>query len=423
MLTPIALLTMTTIILISVAAAVVLFLILRKANPVSKVSEASELKTNEVAKLPAKGLLVTQEVLQSAGSSAVSIREALESSNNPVAIAYQPITEVELTKYRTVPVNASVQKALVEIVKAVDPRNPTLYTVVIPRGMQLVKAVGKSGFRGFSRSGGKTAQAILKPVGVASAAAVSWPVVAVAGAVMTMDALAQREQRAFQNKVEALLGRQEERYYADRITAQRSADAQLSRAINLMLDGQPTQLELAVKLADDEFHRAQLFLEKYGSVVEKLVDETGKVDYRELETALGGKDKDVDNFVRELHLSRASIAIKRKALVADAASVALADPTNPYASLRKFMESQAQNIELAEGEAAHLAEQLSTVELKGRWHDKGIERLKPADKKIAAKQKKLRAQIAAPVVDQETELNFIMLPNGEIMQAIENEKE
>src|SRR3712207_8623680 len=62
----------------------------------------------------------------------------------------------------------------------------------------------------------------------------------------------------------------------------------------------------------------------------------GKVEYRRLEERLGGKSRDLDYFVRELHLARAAIAIKRKALVADAASVALAEPGNPYTALRKL---------------------------------------------------------------------------------------
>ena len=101
-------------------------------------------------------------------------------------------------------------------------------------------------------------------------------------------------------------------------------------AISLMLDGRNPHLELALKSADDEFHRSTQFLHRFRGVIEGLRDEEGRVDYRRLEETLGGKAKDVDYFVRELHLARAAIAIKRKALVGDAASLALADPSNPY---------------------------------------------------------------------------------------------
>jgi hypothetical protein len=96
-------------------------------------------------------------------------------------------------------------------------------------------------------------------------------------------------------------------------------------------------MELAIKSADDEFHRSQQFLDKFRGVVDELVDEEGKVDYHRLEEALGNKTKDLDYFLREFHLSRAAIALRRKALVADAAAVALADPSNPYTALRKFV--------------------------------------------------------------------------------------
>ena len=76
-----------------------------------------------------------------------------------------------------------------------------------------------------------------------------------------------------------MLGRQEERYYVERIKDQRSADAQLSRAISLMLDGRNPHLELALKSAYDEFHRSEQFLEKHTGVIARLVGSDGKVDF------------------------------------------------------------------------------------------------------------------------------------------------
>ncbi len=214
------------------------------------------------------------------------------------------MSESEIAKFRTVPVNAAAQQAMVEIVNALNPKSPTLFRVVLPKGAELVKAVGTSGFRGFSRTDGKTAHAVLKPVAAGGAMAAGWPVLAVAGTVMAVDMVAQREQLAHQRRVEAILGRQEERYYIERIKDQRSADAQLSRAISLILDGHNPNLDLALKSAYDEFHRSQQFLEKYNGVIDELVDEDGKVDYHRLEVALGGKTKDVDYFLREIHLAR-----------------------------------------------------------------------------------------------------------------------
>lgn len=233
---------------------------------------------------------------------------------------------------------------------------------------------------------------------------------AVAGTVLAVDMVAQREQRAHQRRVEALLGRQEERHYIERIKDQRSADAQLSRVISLMLDGHNPHVELALKSADDEFYRSQQFLEKHRGVIDELVDEDGKVDYRRLEEALGGKAKETDHFIRELHFARAAIAIRRKAMVADAAAVALADPTNPYAALRRLLESQVHQLNDADAVVNELTERLTQVDLKGRWHD--------SDKSVAARQERLRARVSPPAIDGDTEIRYVMTSSGRILQVL-----
>lgn len=365
---------------------------------------------------PESGLLVADEVLRVAGSSSVAIWDALESAAVPVAVEYFPVSVAEIAKYRTVPVNAAAQQSMVEIVKALNPNNPTLYRVVLPKGAELVKAVGTSGFRGFARGGGKiTAQAVLKPVAAGGAIAAGWPIFAVAGTVMAVDMVAQRELRAHQRRVETILGRQEERHYIERIKDQRSADAQLTRAISLMLDGHNPNLELALKSAYDEFHRSQQFLDKYRGVIEQLVDADGKIDYRRLEEVLGGKTKDLHHFLRELHMARGAIAIRRKALLADAASVALADPGNPYTALRKFLDSQVHELEQADAVAATITKQLTEIQLKGGW----------SVPKALKKQERLRTLAAAPPVDDDVEIRFLRTASGEIVQviAIEDDEE
>ena len=364
---------------------------------------------------PPQGLLVPEAVLRSAGSTSTAIWNALEAAAAPIALEYYPVSESEIAKYRSVPINAAAQQAMVKIVEAVNPKGPTLFRAVLPKGAELVKAVGADGFRGFSRTGGKTAHAVLKPVAAGGAVAAGWPVLAVAGTVMAVDMVAQREQRAHQRRVEAVLGRQEERHYIERIKDQRSADAQLSRAISLMLDGRSPTLELALKSADDEFLRSQQFLEKYRGVIDGLVDDDGKVDYRRLEEALGGKAKEVDFFLRELHLARAAVAIRRKALVTEAAAVALADPSNPYTALRKFLDAQAHQLELADAAATELTEQLMHVELKGRWHNKKLS--------VAERQRRLRAQISPPTVDRDAEVLYLVRADGEMLQLLPSDEE
>jgi hypothetical protein len=365
--------------------------------------------TESRPEFPEAGLLVPDEVLRVADSSSVAIWDALESAAVPVAVEYFPVSDAEVTRYRTVPINAAAQQSMAEIVKALNPNNPTLYRVVLPKGTALVKAVGTSGFRGFARGGGKiTAQAVLKPVAAGGAIAAGWPIFAVASTVMVVDMVAQRELRAHQRRVETILGRQEERHYIERVKDQRSADAQLTRAISLMLDGKRPNLELAHKSAYDEFHRSQQFLDKYRGAIEHLVDADDKVDYRRLEEVLGGKTKDLDYFLRELHMARGAIAIRRKALLADAASVALADPDNPYTALRKFLDSQVHQLDEADAVASTITKQLTEIQLKGGW----------SIQKALKKQERLRELAALPTVDEDVELRFLRTASGEIVQVI-----
>jgi hypothetical protein len=406
-----------TLVALAVLAVIVIAWLLwrlstRRGTDQSETSSATSAAIATRPEFPPSGLLVSEAVLQSAGSGSAAIWDALEVAAVPVAVEYYPVGESEIAKYRTVPINAAAQKSMVDIVNALNPNSPTLFRVVLPKGADLVKAVGKSGFRGFSRTGGKTAHAVLKPVAAGGAIAAGWPVFAVAGTVMAVDMAAQRELRAHQRRVETILGRQEERHYIERIKDQRSADAQLTRAISLMLDGHNPNLELALKSSYDEFHRSQQFLEKYRGVIEQLVDSDGKVDYRRLEEVLGGKTKDLDYFLRELYMARGAIAIRRKALVADAAAVALADPNNPYTALRKFLESQVHQLEDAEAVAADITTQLIGIQLKGGW----------SIPKAAKKQERLRA-LAAPPTVTEVEIQFLRTAAGEILQVIATDEE
>lgn len=399
---------------VAIAVLVTVWLLLRLPGrpnvPRTQAASNAQAQIERRPDFPPAGLLVPEGVLRSAGSTSTAIWDALEAAAVPVAVEYFPVTSSEIATFRTVPVNAAAQQAMVDIVKTLNPRSPTLYRVVLPKGAELAKAAGKSGFRGFSRTGGKTTHAVLKPVAAGGAVAAGWPALAVAGTVLAVDMVSQREQLAHQRRVEAILGRQEERHYIERITDQRSADAQLSRAISLMLDGRHPQLELALESADQEFHRSKQFLDRFRGVIDVLEEDDGKVDYRRLEEALGGKTKDVDHFVRELHLSRAAVAIKRKALVADAASAALADPSNPYTALRKFLDADVHQLEQADNAVVELTEQLSVVELKGRWHDR--------DKSVAERQAKLRAQIAPAGVDDTAEVLYLATGSGEIRQVL-----
>ena len=125
----------------------------RRPNvPRTQVASSTQAQIELRPEFPPAGLLVPEGVLRSAGSTSAAIWDALEAEAVPVAVEYRPVTASEIATFRPVPVNAAAQQAMVDIVKALNPRSPTLYRVVLPKGAELVKAVGKSGFRGFSRT-------------------------------------------------------------------------------------------------------------------------------------------------------------------------------------------------------------------------------------------------------------------------------
>jgi len=402
-----------------VIAAIVAGWALRRSSRRNRVTQAEAGPGAQTAldlrpEFPPEGLLVPEDVLRATDSTSAAIWDALEAAAAPVAVEYYRVSASDIAKLRTAPVNASVQQTMGRIVEAIGPKNPTVFRVVLPQGAELLKAVGSSALRGVASSSGKlTVHTVLKPVAAGGALAAGWPLLAVAGTVSAVNMVAQREQRAYQRRVEGLLGSHDERHYVERIKDQRSADDQLSRAISLMLDGHTPNLELALKSANDEFYRSQQFLERFRGVIDELADDDGRVDYRRLDEALGGTTKDADYFPRELHLARAAIALRRKAVIADAAARALADPTNPYAALRRFFDSQVQQLGDADALATDLSERLAEVELKGRWHDFG--------RSVEMRQERLRASLAPARIDGDTDIRYLLTPSGEIVQVLSGE--
>lgn len=396
--------------LVVLAAASTTWLLWRKSiqrSDPSMVVPPADDESNASFELPSSGLLVSEEVLRSAESGALSVWDALERATIPIAVEYFPVSEAEVARYRTVPINSAAQQSITHIVQAVNPNQPTLYRAVLPKGAELVRAVGTSGFRGFSRTGGRTAHAVLKPVAAGGAVAAGWPIFAVAGTVMAIDMVAQRELRAHQRQVVALLARLDERHYVERVKDQRTADAQLTRAISLILDGHTPGLDHALKSAYDEFHRAQQFIEKYERAIQELVGPDGKVDYRELEKLIGKEGEDLDFFFH-LRMARGAVAIRRKALLADAASATFADPDNPYTALRKLLDAQSRELEEAERATLDISARLAEVQLKGGW----------SIAKAAKKQDRIRELASPPDAQGALELLFLRTADGDVVQVV-----
>ncbi len=167
-----------------------------------------------------------------------------------------------------------------------------------------------------------------------------------------------------------------------------------------------------MKSADDEFHRSHQFLEQHSDLIGRLVEGDGKVNYHRLDEMLGGPTKEADLFVRELHLARAAIAIRRKALIADAAALALADPENPYTALRKFLDGQAHQLKQADALVVDLTDGLMAMELKGRWNNR--------KKSVAKRQQHLRTRISPPNESDgdDVEVLYLATGSGELLQLL-----
>src|SRR3954454_13128076 len=99
--------------------------------PRTEVASSTQAQIEPRPEFPPAGLLVPEGVLRSAGSTSAAIWDALEAAAVPVAVEYRPATASEIATVRPVPVNAPAQQAIVDIVKALNPRNPTLYRVVL----------------------------------------------------------------------------------------------------------------------------------------------------------------------------------------------------------------------------------------------------------------------------------------------------
>jgi hypothetical protein len=123
---------------VAIAVLVTAWLLWRFSRPrnaaQTQVAASSQAEIEPRPEFPPAGLLVPEGVLRSAGSGPTAIWDALEATAVPVAVEYFPVTASEIATFRTVPVNAAAQRALVDIVKALDPRSPTSYRVVLPTG-------------------------------------------------------------------------------------------------------------------------------------------------------------------------------------------------------------------------------------------------------------------------------------------------
>lgn len=405
------LMAVTAVLVVILGAAVLL--LKRRAPKRYEASSAlgTELAIPERPTLPASGVLMAESVLPGGGSQA-AIWDALDNAAVPVAVSYRPVSSIELARYKAVPVNAGAQDVIKGLAKLVNPKDPTLYEVVLPKGAELVKAVGQAGFRGFARnSKGIKAQAVLVPAGAAAAAGISWPAVAVAGTVMALDMAMQAEQRENQKRLFALMDRAEDQRYKARITAHRTADQMLSHAVAVMRDGRNPQLDVTRKAAYDVFHEAALFLDANRDLLEGIIDEEGKVDFRILEKQIGGDLKTTGHFFRELQLAREAISIRRRSLIVDAAAHALEDPTNPYEALQELLSTHVADLERAEAICESLTKQLTSIPMKGRWYD--------SDKAVGLHEIQIHKLAAPPTPPGELEpVRILVTPDGEMQQLI-----
>lgn len=74
------------------------------------------------------------------------------------------------------------------------------------------------------------------------------------------------------------------------------------------------------------------------------------------------------------------------------------------------MDAQVHQLEQADAAVVELTEQLMSVELKGRWHNKKMT--------VAERQERLRARISPPAVDGAAEVLYFVTGSGEMLQLL-----
>jgi hypothetical protein len=387
----------------------------RSAKAPKHLTSRKSMETAEqvVARVfPESGLLVQGEVSNEAEWSASTLADALTHAAIPIAFAYRPLAPSERSKLRTVRVNASAQKGITQLVELVGPKAPTLFRAVLPASSELARAAG-GGFRGFAQGqGGRiTAQAVLKPVGLGAAAAVSWPVLAVAATVMALDAVAQKEQRQHQRRLESVLHKQEARHYRQRSARQSAVDLELSEAISLMLDGQNVdgQWEHSRLAAFEELEESRRYVGEHAARARAVIKD-GVADYGRLSSALGSAEKAADEFYLESEFARGALGLARKAALASAAASALRDPTNPYVALRTVLAARLELVTAVEREFDSFSNELTQVELShGFWSFSGP----------AKRMKDLLVDEMSPRAPLDGEaIEFLALPSGEMYQVV-----
>lgn len=372
---------------------------------------ASTVGSKVVEVFPQAGVLVGPRT-PSGSALPAGLEDALEQASAPISVRYRPLSDAELTRFRSIPVNATAQRAIVDIVRMIGPKGPTLFTVDIPAGTELVKAANGAGFRGVATAASSSrfaAQAVIKPVGLAGAAAVSWPVLAVAASVMALDMVNQREQRAHQRRIEAGLRSLEQDFRGERIARLRATDKALSGAISRLLDGQAIAgtWEHARTAADHELELARQFLDKIEPTVERFADE-GSAKFRALSKELGGTEdlsESENGFSRDLAYARARVSLARKALLTEAAEIALQNESDPFGSLVRHMEGRLADLAEVDARLREIATKLTSLELKGVMSAKKLMR-----------QRQLLAQCVEDIDEGAETIELVALPSGEVRQ-------
>ncbi len=331
-----------------------------------------------------------------------------ETARDAIAVHCLAVGPEETLPRRASPVNKATKDAILRVSRTLHLTGPTLFCAHPLSGAPLMCGSGGGLGRFIVRPDGEVSgRNWLNPVGVEEDTVPGWSLLALVTAVMALDMLAQREQRARQRRAEELSWGAERRYHADCIAEQRSADDQLTRAIGLVLDRRDPTLELALKSADDVFHRSLLWLEKHAEVMVHLVGEDGKVDYRQLKRDLGG---DPSGFIRDLHLAHAAIAIRRKALLVAAAARGLTDPLDPYMVFRECFTTQDARINYADAIATALSRSLCTVRLRGGWPQPSRE--------VRGQEHAIQTMAFPPTIDGDLTLQFLHDAAGKIFQFV-----
>lgn len=238
---------------------------------------------------------------------------------------------------------------------------------------------------------------------------------------MMLDAMSERQEKAFRGRVDEFLLRCEKRYRLEKLARVNAVSDALDRQIAHLLDGDAADPRYVSAYQDaDELQAASLSLARsWRQGLDRVITykrkgdkERWSADFGDIRKALDVGKTNEKPFFFDLAVAEASVSIGQKAIVAYAADTALRDPDNAYPHLRQALEARGQRVVELEDLLTSVITDLKRVKLVGSgWgHDSDLQHQKHIGKMLQGR----------PIaVEQARPVTLLRRPDGQLLQIEE----